>query len=499
MKVNIFTRMATTTISLVMIFMGLIAINNGDPSVTLALSEGDSSQVVQTQDDAGVTILLSDSQQFSFDVDVPQVEREVVTIANESVEKIAIDGFEYLDIAGQPNVPQRGFLVALPPGATASVSVVDMDSVTLNDIVVAPKAWQELVDYNIEQREGAPTFEEQVSFDQSVYGQDELFPASSVVLSEEMWLRDQRVVSVMVRPVQVNSVARTALVHTNLQIQVQFDYPNGQPAGSPRPESAPFENVLANNVLNYDVAQNWRQAPPAGFPPQTAPCMDNNAFRITIEETGMYQITHAELAALGFPASTTASQVRMCYGADEIAIRLEDNNSNNNFDNGDAVVFYGEAIKTQETTTNVYWLTYGGGVIGDRMMTVDGTPAGGTVASSYQYTNHIEEDNQYYGLFPMSDDTDHWYWGQIGYNSAAPTTATFNFNIANIAGGTYQVPVTAEVRGHVNNDPHAYDVLVNGNVIGSGTFSGSGRSAVDVFTGTVSSSDLNSRREYSLD
>ena len=55
----------------------------------------------------------------------------------------------------------------------------------------------------------------------------------------------------------------------------------------------------------------------------------------------MYQISHSQLP--GFPASVSVANLRMCHQGQLIRIKVEDNDSDGNFESGDRVVFYGEA------------------------------------------------------------------------------------------------------------------------------------------------------------
>ena len=131
-----------------------------------------------------------------------------------------------------------------------------------------------------------------------------------------------------------------------------------------------------------------------------------NAYRVTLEKTGMTVIRGSDLGA-----QPAISALRMCYEDHEIAIKVDDIDGDTVFDADDRVIFYGEAIKTDDTNTNAYWLTYGSGS-GTRMTSADGTPTSATIVNTYTHPVTIERDiltpagvHQYQAYTGMSVDT----------------------------------------------------------------------------------------------
>ena len=62
------------------------------------------------------------------------------------------------------------------------------------------------------------------------------------------------------------------------------------------------------------------------------------------------------------------------------------------FDVGDYVLFYGQALESKYTWSNVYWLTYGLAT-GKRMSVRDGTPPGDLAAAYHMDDLHFESSN----------------------------------------------------------------------------------------------------------
>jgi len=337
---------------------------------------------------------------------------------------------------------------------------------------------------------GMPAFSADRTPNYDAYAKDILYPAAPAQLIRTTWLRDQRVAEIQLTPLQVNSARQTATLHQRLQLQINFIYPhNSRQTPLPsRPESAVFDTILSQTIVNADQARTWRQPRQTNSATiKTSPCLDNNAFRIATTDAGIYQLNQASLAAAGLPATITPNTLRLCYENQEIPLQIADNNSNNNFDAGDAIYFYAQPIRTRETRTNIYWLTYGGGD-GLRMAQQDGSPAGGTAApSSYTQILHLETDSQYYSRIPSPDPNnlaatdpveaqhDHWFWGE-------PLNTTFDiissrdivFDASYRAGITHTATITVQVWGWINYTEHRYELLLNGQSLGMQTFTCSG-------------------------
>ncbi len=445
---------------------------------------------------AEVQISASDDERLVFEVTAPAVTRLPVDVAGHSYEQIVMSGYDQLRVPGQPDLPHKSFVVALPPGAVPVVSVLEQERNQLTGVDVVPVSEQELVRFDGVEAGVAPEFIEKFAFDETVYGESALYPSAAAMAGDVYWLRDQRVVSIMVRPVQVNPVERTLLVNTRMVIEVAFTYPEGQsaPTTIARAESAPYEHILQTSLLNYEQAQNWRGREESHVTPQTSPCLadwNTNTFRIKVENTGIHQITYAELAAAGLSGTTASNRIQMCHFDQEIAILVEDG-GDGTFGSGDKVVFYGETIKTQETETNIYWLTVDPDETGVRIQSQNGAPGSATIPTYYPVTSHVELDAKYFNLFPTEDLNDHWYADIISYGEPGlPTFLDMAFSVNNLESAAYMVTIRAEVWGFLNVEAHRYRVLLNGTQVGPDQyFYGSGKTVFHLFEEQVASSAL---------
>ncbi|MCB0030462.1 MAG: hypothetical protein KDE28_21270, partial [Anaerolineales bacterium] len=446
---------------------------------------------------AAPTLLTSsaDGVRFSLTPGLPAI--QPAASAGAGYQTISLEGFLAQEIAGQPALPQLGVSIALPPGAVPVARLVESEQTTLAVTRLAPAVERTLVSYDADDPASVPEFAERYSEDAGFYQTNAYFPASVVTLGQEGTLRDQRFVAVLIRPVQYNPVQGQLLTHTQLEIQVDFLYPDGRPAlTAPRPESPTFERLMAGTLLNYADARQWREtAITIPNSPQTSPCMDANAFRITVTQTGIHQLTYAELVTAGFPNNGTIpdNKIRMCHLADEIDIRIDNQNGSATFGGNDAVLFYGEQLHTQETDQNIYWLTYStNGPNGQRMSNASAAPGGATASSRYRYTQRLEANVEYLSTFPMTDENDHWYWDYI-YHGDAPGLNTHldaPFTLSDKATGSYTVPISVNVSGHNLVKKHVFSVTLNGAVLGTVNFTDSGRNQTYTFDFTADASQL---------
>ena len=223
-------------------------------------------------EDQPVQILVADEERVQFVVVPPEMERELVGLDGNIYDRLIMEGYAQSRVAGQPGLPEKSFVVALPPGAVPVVSVVELTQVHISGVMVAPVTVQELVGFDGDLSVEVPEFVERVDFDPVVYEMDQMFPAAAATLGDVFWLRDQRAVPVVVHPVQVNPVAEKGVVNTRLVVEVRFTYPDGRPENStPRAESAVYEQILHQSLLNYEPAINWREVHVTAAAPQTSP------------------------------------------------------------------------------------------------------------------------------------------------------------------------------------------------------------------------------------
>jgi hypothetical protein len=186
-------------------------------------------------------------------------------------------------------------------------------------------------------------------------------------------------------------------------------------------------NPLSPALSSLGVVLSAVWAPPADS--------GATAYKIVTTDAGIYRIYRSAVAL-----DDDLSQIRLYHLGDEQAIYIYDQNADNYLDASDYIEFYAKPVDetyAKYTHDNVYWLvTEGSSGTPKRMLSVDGSPAGGDQATEHSYFSHEEQDAQYMGLAPGEDSLDRWYYAQyvlgIGFTGGPdPVPAHFALPVYN--------------------------------------------------------------------
>ena len=391
-----------------------------------------------------------------------------MSLTAEGNSEISLAGFDKDTTAGEWALPLRQWLVGIPANARPTIRLLGQKSADYPHIVLSPNL-AKITQYDSQDDGASPTFHEE-----RVAMTTERTEHPVVMLGEKSWLRDMPIIPLIVRPVQYDAQNQQLRVIYQIEIALDFGTPiNDTPSPATRPESAVFSQLLADQLLNYPQAQAWRTPPPTLAVTAASPCLGDHAYRLSVTESGMYAVTAAQLPNL--PSNVALSSVRMCVGADEIAIELRDTNGNNRFDGSDQARFYGEGYASHETSVNTYWLSVGGND-GVRIGEV-ASITGGSVVTTSQRRQRLEENNRYYPEFPLNDSADkhdHWYDLLLAPNVAnLPSASTKNWVVQDLA--NQNVKLHAYVTGFNIAEQHVVQLELNSWVSSPFSFTLDGR------------------------
>ncbi len=414
-----------------MVRVGLILalLLTGLGSGNLGVAQAAASAVdVAPQSTAGITLLGADegaiTLAFNFNLDQLQIDPSPnVDATGRTCQNVILAGAVADAAPGLPGLPLVSELVGIPPGVEVSVKSVELDSVTLPGVYHICPALDKRTEVD---DAGSGTYvESKVQPDPAVYGVAQPYPAQTVAFADLGYMRSQRLGRVQLSPVQIDPVAGRVTLHRRVLVTLSFDQ-TGMAALASRTttpqavaEAAPFEATFANMLLNYEQARSWRLSPgetamagalsaaDAGEAPTAIWTPPSPAYRVKVNSTGIYQLSHSDLSTAGLPVGTlTPASLRLFNAGKEIPITVT-GEGDGKFDAGDLVIFYGEAVDTRYTDTNVYWLTYGGAK-GLRMEQAT-TGGNATPATSYAETVTFERNLNYVSSLPKVEGFDHWY------------------------------------------------------------------------------------------
>lgn len=163
-------------------------------------------------------------------------------INNMSMQVIELPGNLLQNDEGAPNLPGTGRYVAIPQGATVSMTITASRTDVYTDIDLAPAPripWE---------TEKGPL---EYSKNMEIFSKDAFYPEQPVLLSEVTQVRGVDVVMLGITPFQYNPVTKELIVYRDLKVKLDFIGGNGY-FGEDRLRSRWWDPLLADMLLNYE-------------------------------------------------------------------------------------------------------------------------------------------------------------------------------------------------------------------------------------------------------
>ncbi|MCA9995146.1 MAG: hypothetical protein KDE56_05330, partial [Anaerolineales bacterium] len=304
----------------------------------------------------------ANSQELVFTLTTPLVEQ-----ANG---RLSISGLDQtIAEANAPALPYYTTLIALPPQASATVTVTPSDLSHTEAGFVAPMAVPELAN-SAALPSGSDMLDSTIlasgidsSPNPAIYQTNALYPRTLYTVSELMMYRDVRLVRLQLFPVRYNPVSGWLQQSQTLRVAISFE---GGVVPSQLPVADPALDVLKTAVFNPQHLQSWRQLPAnVAQAPATELPIGVDTFKIEITEDGLYDISYADLQAAGMNVATiNPHTITMLHRGQPVATQLI-GDSDNQFEPGEAIRFYGWAFNGTRfeklyADTNIFWLWAGG-------------------------------------------------------------------------------------------------------------------------------------------
>jgi hypothetical protein len=394
----------------------------------------------------GVTLISCDRQGAILELSLPEIRISPRSLDGSYFSDVDIAGWgKDLSAEGNPALPQAGVLLAMPPGAEASMSteILETKTLALNNPVPTP-TWKT--------DDRGQNLQEQYLPKAAAYNSKTLYPEQWVKLGDPCWLRGHWVVPVRITPVRVRTGLGDALAATRLRIHVKFmggregRYVN-DPLG---------EGMAKSEIINYKASSSWQGDPPR---PKFAPDQDYGQYKLMVEKDGLYRITYSDLQVAGIdPTTFDPKSLKIYLKGEQIPIYVQ-GESDHSFDIDDYILFWGQFPRGTYTytyiysKTNVYWLDWGG-VDGVRVQTRSATPAGTTpLAQYFKSTRHFEVDTIYqkFGYTPETTPVDQWVWLNMDSYYLPEYSYLLNLpRLSILSGKTYDLKIS--VRGYTYNE-----------------------------------------------
>jgi len=166
------------------------------------------------------------------DANRAEVQGQIITLA----------GVYTANTAGAPNLPSSSTFVALPNGATASITMVSSKTKVISNVDLIPAAVPQL------DNDDSPAVYQK---DANIYGRNAFYPESPYILSETTTIRGVQVVEVGIMPFQYNPVTKELIIYSNMELQLDIEGGDST-YGDIRYRTPEWDQILQDVIINRD-------------------------------------------------------------------------------------------------------------------------------------------------------------------------------------------------------------------------------------------------------
>ncbi|MCX6640179.1 MAG: type IX secretion system sortase PorU [bacterium] len=404
---------------------------------------------------ADVQILQNSSSGINLRYRTPEVTWIDLNASGRQYRSPIVLGTSYAYPEGAPQIPVRVIWLAIPPEATARLTVSTPAGIASLPYVPAPVPADSVTpDGNV-----IPVYRESPAY----YSNSSPLPGSWVELQGPQTYRDLNTIRLLIYPFRFAGNNSGLLALDSIDVRVEFQGGQQVSQSFPRPiEDDYYRGLIANWS---GVARNWK-AQKLQQANLVDPWPAGDFYKIRTSESGMYHLTYSDLVSAGInPQGLDLRTIRIFNnggeqlpkdlvtprpsGPIENAILVLDKNQNNQFDSDDEIIFYGKSVNEWKwnpnwnsgqgryehylnpyTDSNVYWLSINSnGPQGKRMLPLglQTTPTNNPV-----YTRaYIFEEKSYYAIY---DDYDLPVYmpNLFGDLFSGSSSRTFTISLSNV-------------------------------------------------------------------
>ncbi len=207
----------------------------------------------------------------------------------------------------------------------------------------------------------------------------------------------------------------------------------------------------------------------SAVPPESTLSPRATMAKVTVDEDGIYLLSHADLVAAGLDLGGADPQrISLSNQGQEVPLLVSGEGTEL------SIIFQGTGNTTRYSRENVYWLDLNG-VVGKGMAGRDVPPgACGAPATSFLHTVRGEEDLFYAGMAPEGED--HWYWQKL----LAPETTDLPVDVVDLVpgDGLLRLALLGYTSDGVSPDHHVR-IHLNGCTVGEASWDGQERHVIE--------------------
>ena len=385
--------------------------------------------------DGSITILSSTKNNITLELNIPRFEKKTKLFQGKEFDILNISEFAQTANPGKPQLPVKGYMFGVPLEGIITVEILETKFKTYSpvNIFYTPQVIYEPDLTALKANLPKPMLD--LFIDQTISTANQFYPEQIVQVEGASFIRDQRIGNVTIFPIQYNPVKKQIRYFEKIKLKITFSASTESKQAPPLENNfpEPFEKLLGESLLNYELAKSWRGKTSSLskklFQSTNQLQLDNEDwYKIKVNVDGIYRLEKSDLQNAGLDVSLLDPQkIKIYYRGTEIPIYVfgEDDGI---FDDSDYIEFYGAAAKNDYTYDNVYWL---------RMAMENGrrmTRQNGELAGTYPIVTrsatriHFERNNEYYHNIPNGEGEDHWFWERV----TAPNKLSLNVSLDNV-------------------------------------------------------------------
>lgn len=384
-------------------------------------------------------IIIQQKQSLTLELQLPLP--TIVTLDGQ--QQIRIPQSKVLQTPGYPELPVVATLLQMPKGSCIQHEILAADILPIPNIMptIAPTLIANEQEGNMAESSG--TMDAVMTMPSPPIALAGTYPHTLFEWGEMSIMRGVTVVPLRVFPARWEPNTQTLQCLTRLQVKVSWDRDFRLLRREFRQDL--FLDTLSTKIIGYVGPEQGiavdSSMPSSGVAPR--------GIGISVTSNGLYRLTYQDLIGI-FPASENINPqtfALLCQGQ-EVAIHIHCQNPTQ-WQADDYIEFYGQAVDTLYTGTNVYWLTWGQ-IQGSRMANDDSSPINNApLITSFNELLHFEKNLTSWDNLPASTLEERWFWQKL----TAKTSAKYNLSVSNpILNTTAQLSVS--LKGRSTPAPH---------------------------------------------
>jgi len=274
---------------------------------------------------------------------------------------------------GKPQIPTKGILLGTLSKKPVVINILESEKETYPGYNIYPVPKAVFIEDPSDPAIKRLTYE--FYKDTNAYSIDAFYPGALADVDYSNYLQGQQVIKVIFYPIQFNPATGTLDFYKKIKLEVLQE--------------------------GADLTAAASTAAPKTAIPLTA----ENAYKIYINENGIYRLTRPYLESQGISLSDIDSRKLKIYNQGAEIPVFVSGEGDGQFGASDYIEFYGQAVDTRYTGTNVYWLVFSdepGLRIAASAQVADATTTPGSFIETYR-----GEDNTLY--WQEATGEDHWF------------------------------------------------------------------------------------------